>query len=97
MPSMVRHYLLWRQGAWISDSGPNLSTPGLRWRSDAGEPVVFLGDSETGKSHLLIGMGVAACEEGRPVRDVTCAALVNELAEAAEEHPPVGRTPALRW
>jgi DNA replication protein DnaC len=52
---------------------------------DAGNPVVFLGDSGTGKSHLLIGLGVAACEAGRRVRYVTCAALVNELAEAADE------------
>jgi DNA replication protein DnaC len=52
---------------------------------DAGEPVVLLGDSGTGKSHLLIGLGVAACETGRRVRYVTCAALVNELAEAADE------------
>jgi len=52
---------------------------------DAGEPVVLLGDSGTGKSHLLIGLGVAACESGRRVRYVTCAALVNELAEAADE------------
>jgi DNA replication protein DnaC len=52
---------------------------------DAGEPVVLLGDSGTGKSHLLIGLGVAACEQGRRVRYVTAAALVNELAEAADE------------
>jgi DNA replication protein DnaC len=52
---------------------------------DAGAPVVLLGDSGTGKSHLLIGMGVAACEAGRRVRYVTTAALVNELAEAAGE------------
>ncbi len=52
---------------------------------DAGEPVVLLGDSGTGKSHLLIGMGVAACEAGRRVRYVTCASLVNELAEAADD------------
>jgi DNA replication protein DnaC len=50
---------------------------------DAGAPVVLLGDSGTGKSHLLIGMGVAACEAGRRVRYVTTAALVNELVEAA--------------
>src|ERR1700752_326234 len=42
--------------------------------------------SGTGKSHLLIGAGVAACEAGRRVRYVTCAGLVNELAEAADEH-----------
>jgi DNA replication protein DnaC len=51
----------------------------------AGAPVVLLGDSGTGKSHLLIGMGVAACEAGRRVRYVTTAALVNELVEAAGE------------
>ena len=52
---------------------------------DAGTPVVLLGDSGTGKSHLLFGMGVAACEAGRRVRYVTTAALVNELVEAAGE------------
>ncbi len=52
---------------------------------DAGDPVVLLGDSGTGKSHLLIGLGVAACEQGRPVRYATAAQLVNELAEAADE------------
>jgi DNA replication protein DnaC len=31
---------------------------------DAGEPVVLLGDSGTGNSHLLIGLGLAACEQG---------------------------------
>src|SRR5215475_991381 len=50
---------------------------------DKGEPVVLLGDSGTGKTHLLIGLGLAACEQGRRVRYATTAALVNELAEAA--------------
>ena len=52
---------------------------------EAGEPVVFVGDSGTGKSHLLIGTGLAACEAGRRVRYVTAAALVNELVEAADD------------
>ena len=52
---------------------------------DAGEPEVMLGDSGTGKSHLLIGLGLAACEQGRRVRYVTTAHLVNELVEAADE------------
>jgi len=52
---------------------------------DAGEPVVLLGDSGTGKTHLLIGLGLAACEQGRRVRYATTAALVNELAEAADQ------------
>lgn len=53
---------------------------------DAGEPLCLIGDSGTGKSHLLIGTGVAACEAGRRVRYTTCASLVNELAEAADDH-----------
>jgi DNA replication protein DnaC len=44
----------------------------------------LLGDSGTGKSHLLIGLGLAACEQGRRVRYATTAQLVNELAEAAD-------------
>jgi DNA replication protein DnaC len=47
--------------------------------------VVLLGDPGTGKSHLLIGLGIAACEQGLRVRYVTAAGLVNELAEAADE------------
>jgi DNA replication protein DnaC len=52
---------------------------------EAGEPVCFVGDSGTGKSHLLIGTGMAACEAGRRVRYATAAALVNELVEAADD------------
>jgi len=52
---------------------------------EAGEPVVLLGDCGTGKTHLLIALGLAACEQGRRVRYVTCAQLVNELVEAADE------------
>jgi DNA replication protein DnaC len=51
----------------------------------AGEPIVLLGDSGTGKSHLLIGLGIAACEQGRSVRYTTTAQLVNELVEAADD------------
>jgi DNA replication protein DnaC len=51
----------------------------------AGEPIVLLGDSGTGKTHLLIGLGMAACEQGRRVRYATAAQLVNELVEAADE------------
>lgn len=56
----------------------------LAWVT-AGEPVVLIGDPGTGKSHLLTGLGIAACEEGMRVRYVTAAGLVNELAEAADE------------
>jgi DNA replication protein DnaC len=53
---------------------------------DAGTPVVFLGDSGTGKTHLLIGTGIAACHTGLSVRYITAAGLVNELVEAQDEH-----------
>lgn len=53
----------------------SLST--LAWVT-AGEPVVLLGDPGTGKTHILIGLGMAACEEGLRVRYVTAAGLVNE-------------------
>jgi len=51
----------------------------------AGQPVVLLGDSGTGKTHLLIGLGTAAAEQGRRVRYIITAALVNELVEAADD------------
>jgi DNA replication protein DnaC len=51
----------------------------------AGEPVVLIGDSGTGKTHLLLGLGMAACEQGHRVRYATTAQLVNELVEAADE------------
>jgi DNA replication protein DnaC len=49
-------------------------------------PVVFLGDSGTGKTHLLIGTGIQACHKGLSVRYTTTASLVNELVEAQDEH-----------
>lgn len=52
---------------------------------NAGEPVVLIGDSGTGKIHLLIALATAAAEAGRRVRYVTTAALVNELVEAADD------------
>ena len=53
---------------------------------DRSEPVVFLGNSGTGKSHLLIGTCLAAAETGRRVRYTTCAQLANELVEAQDDH-----------
>ena len=52
---------------------------------ETASPVVLLGDSGTGKTHLLIGTGISACEAGKRVRYVTCAQLVNELVEAADD------------
>ena len=53
---------------------------------DNSEPVVLLGNSGTGKSHLLIGTCLAAAETGHRVRYVTCAQLANELCEAQDDH-----------
>jgi DNA replication protein DnaC len=50
-----------------------------------GRPLCLIGDSGTGKSHLLIGLGIAAAENGHRVRYTTAAALANELAEAADD------------
>jgi DNA replication protein DnaC len=50
-----------------------------------GEPLCLIGDSGTGKSHLLIGLGAAAAMAGHRVRYVMAAKLVNELVEAADD------------
>ncbi|HEY2594769.1 MAG TPA: IS21-like element helper ATPase IstB [Chloroflexota bacterium] len=49
------------------------------------EPVVFIGDSGTGKTHLLTALCVAACRQRKRVRFTTAAALVNELVEAKQQ------------
>jgi DNA replication protein DnaC len=45
------------------------------------EPIVFIGDSGTGKTHLLSALCVAACRQRRRVRFTTAAALVNEWSK----------------
>jgi len=49
------------------------------------EPVIFIGDSGTGKTHLLTGLAVAACRQKRRVRFASAAGLVNELVEAKHQ------------
>jgi DNA replication protein DnaC len=49
----------------------------------AGHPLCLIGDSGTGKSHLLIGL--AAAEAGYRVRYTLASKLVNELVEAADD------------
>jgi len=46
------------------------------------EPVLFLGEAGTGKTHLAIALGVAACRQRKRVRFTTAAEMVNELVEA---------------
>jgi DNA replication protein DnaC len=66
-----------------SPAPARLARPASGAYLDKGEPAVLPGDSGTGKTHLLTGLGPAACEQGRRVRYTTTAALVNELVEAA--------------
>jgi len=49
------------------------------------ENVIALGPSGTGKTHVAVGLGLAACQKGMPVAFVTAAALVNEMMEARDE------------
>ena len=57
----------------------NLAEGGYLQRS---EPIVLLGETGTGKTHLATGLAVAACRQRKRVRFTTAAQLVNELGEA---------------
>jgi DNA replication protein DnaC len=49
------------------------------------ENVIALGNSGTGKTHVALGLGLAACQRGMSVGFTTAAALVHELLEARDE------------
>lgn len=48
--------------------------------------VLFVGNAGTGKTHLAIALGIAACRAGKRVRFYTAAGLVNELIAAQQEN-----------
>lgn len=50
-----------------------------------GQPLCLIGDSGTGKSHLLIALGTEAAMNGHRVKYTLATRLVNELVEAADE------------
>ena len=52
---------------------------------DRHENVIALGNSGTGKTHIALGLGLAACQKGLAVGFTTAAALVHELMEARDE------------
>lgn len=52
---------------------------------DRRENVIALGPSGTGKTHVALGLGLAACQKGRKVGFTTAAALVHELIEAVDD------------
>jgi len=49
------------------------------------ENVIALGNSGTGKSHVALALGLAACQRGFAVGFTTAVALVNQLLEARDE------------
>src|SRR5437773_649293 len=50
------------------------------------EPVVFMGECGTGKTHLATGLCVAACRQKRRARFTTAANLVYEVVEARPQN-----------
>ena len=49
------------------------------------ENIIALGPSGTGKTHISLGLGLAACQKGLSVGFTTAAALVSEMMEARDE------------
>ena len=54
-------------------------------RKSRRENIIALGNSGTGKTHIALGLGLAACQKGLSVGFLTAAALVHELMEARDE------------
>ena len=69
------------------EEAPHIPASQIRSLAEGGylarsEPVIFVGDTGTGKTHLASGLGVEACRQRKRVRFTTAAELVNELTEA---------------
>jgi DNA replication protein DnaC len=72
------------------ESAPQISATQIGHLSEGGylerkEPVIFLGEAGTGKTHLATGLGVAACRQRKRVRFATAAEIVSELMEAQNQ------------
>jgi len=52
---------------------------------DRRENIIALGPSGVGKTHVAIGIGLAACQHGIKTRFTTAAAIVHELIEARDD------------
>jgi DNA replication protein DnaC len=79
---------------------PHIPAAQLRNLSEGGylvrkEPIIFLGDTGTGKTHLATGLAVAACRQRKRVRFTTAAEMVTELIEA-QNHAELTRV-RNRW
>ena len=67
MPSLSKQKILeLARGQWIEEK----------------TNACFIGNAGTGKTHLSVALGQAACRVGKRVRFFTAAALVNQLEEA---------------
>jgi DNA replication protein DnaC len=76
--------------AFDFDANPNLDPAVIHTLATCewvrkGQPLCLIGDSGTGKSHLLIALGTEAAMIGHRVRYVLATKLVNELVEAADD------------
>ena len=49
------------------------------------ENIIAVGNSGTGKTHVALGLALAACQKGLSVGFTTAVALVHELIEARDE------------
>jgi len=49
------------------------------------ETIILVGNPGLGKTHLALGLGMAACQQGKRVRFSTVASLVADLLAAAKE------------
>jgi len=79
---------------------PKISAAQIRALADGeyvrqAEPVLFIGECGTGKTHLMTGLCVAACRQKHRVRFTTTASLFNELVEA--KHQGQLRRVLARW
>ncbi|MFG3585424.1 IS21-like element helper ATPase IstB [Streptomyces sp. NPDC047990] len=76
--------------AFDFDANPNIDAStihtlaGCEWIKKS-RPLCLIGDSGTGKSHMLIALGAEAAMKGYRVRCTLATKLVNELVEAADE------------
>jgi DNA replication protein DnaC len=72
------------------EEAPHLSAAQIRKLAEGGylsrsEPIIFLGDTGTGKTHMATGLAVEACRQRKRVRFTTATELVNGLIEAKNQ------------
>jgi DNA replication protein DnaC len=71
MPSLSKQKILeLARGQWIQEK----------------TNACFIGNAGTGKTHLSVALGQAACRVGKRVRFFTAAGLVNQLEEAQKQY-----------